>query len=136
MGGRDGGLDLDAKTGFSFRDRCENELGIPLEMPHPCVRLHPETGRPALFLNVTFTDHFEGWTRKESKPLLDALIQHASKEENVYRHKWRKGDLVCWDNRCTMHSGPPAKLFPEGAVRQMVRTTVIPEAEVRPFGPG
>ena len=100
---------------------------MSLEQVHPCVRAHPETGRPALFLNHNFTDRFEGWTRKESRPLMDALIQHASRDENVYRHKWKKGDVVCWDNRSVMHQGPPNHLFPPGVIRDMSRTTVIPE---------
>lgn len=66
--------------------------------------------------------------------MLEKISETATREENVYRHKWAKGDLVCWDNRCTMHKGPDAKLFPAGAERFLVRTTVIPHNEVRPFG--
>jgi len=110
----------------------ESELGMPLEQLHPVVRKHPETGRPAVYLDNANGDRFEGWTREESKPLLIQLVDIASREENVYRHKWKKGDLVCWDNRCTMHKGPPSVLFPKDAIRDMVRTTVIPRGEQRP----
>ena len=74
----------------------------------------------------------EGWTKKESSPLLKMLVDHATKEENVYRHRWKKGDLVCWDNRSVMHRGPPPDQFPAGVVRDLVRTTVIPTGEHRP----
>lgn len=128
---RPSGLDA---LGRSFEERSKAELGIPLETIHPCVRLHPETGQPTLFVNDNFTDRFEGWTRQESKPLIDGLLALATKDENVYRHKWRKGDLVCWDNRSAMHRGPPNHLFPPGVVRDMNRTTVIPEGEQCPQG--
>ena len=118
----------------SLLEHAPKELGMSLEQIHPCVCVHPETKRPTLFLNDNFTDRFEGWTRKESKPLFDALIEHASRDDNVYRHKWQKGDLVCWDNRSVMHRGPPNHLFPPGCVRDMTRTTVIPEGERRPQG--
>ena len=42
-------------------------------------------------------------TRAESRPLLDFLYEHSTSPDNVYRHMWRPGDLVMWDNRCTMH---------------------------------
>lgn len=128
--GKDGGA-----AALSDEERSQKELGMPLEQVHPCVRLHPETGRPALYINANFTDRFEGWTRQESKPLLEALVVHAAKEENIYRHKWKKNDLVCWDNRSVMHRGPPNHLFPPGVLRDLVRTTVTPEDESRPIGP-
>ena len=74
----------------------------------------------------------EGWTKEESKVVLRQLYEHATREENVYRHKWKKGDLVCWDNRCTMHKGPPTHLFPPKVMRDMVRTNVTPAVEIRP----
>ena len=103
-----------------------------MEQAHPCVRRHPESGRAALFVNGIFTKRFEGWTEDESTPLLRALVAHASRAENVYRHEWREGDVVCWDNRCTMHSGPESEKFPETAVREFLRTTVTPRTEERP----
>lgn len=109
---------------------------IPVEQLHPCVRQHPETGRLSLYTDGTGSSkRFEGWSREETKPVLQNLVDLATREDNVYRHKWKKGDLVCWDNRCTMHRGPDTRLFPPGGKRFMVRTTVIPHGEVRPFGP-
>ena len=74
------------------------------EAVHPLVRTHPETGRKALYIaqheNVV---GIEGWTRAESRPLLNYLYHHSTTPDNVYRHIWRRGDVVMWDNRCTMH---------------------------------
>jgi taurine dioxygenase len=70
---------------------------------HPVVRTHPATGRPALFVNPHFTTGFDGMTEEESRPLLDALYEIATRPENVYRHRWRPGDVVMWDNSCAMH---------------------------------
>ncbi len=70
---------------------------------HPVVCTHPLTGRPALFVNPHFTVQFEDMTEDESRPLLDTLYKSATRPENVYRHRWRVGDVVMWDNRCTMH---------------------------------
>jgi len=121
----------------SAGDPTEAELfKIPVEQLHPCVRQHPETNRLSLYIDGTGSSkRIEGWSREESKPFLQMFVDFATREDNVYHHKWTKGDLVCWDNRCTMHRGPDTKLFPKGAKRFMVRTTVIPHEEQRPFGP-
>ena len=76
---------------------------VPEMVSHPVVRTHPETGRKALYVNPYFTECFEGWTREESCLLIDWLTQQAIREENIYRHRWRKGDVLMWDNRCAMH---------------------------------
>jgi taurine dioxygenase len=72
---------------------------------HPIVRTHPETGRRALYIGHPgdTVPHFEDMTEAESRPLLDFLYQHASTPDNIYRHMWRPGDVVMWDNRCAMH---------------------------------
>jgi taurine dioxygenase len=76
---------------------------VPPPSEHPAVRTHPETGRKALYVNPYFTSHFKGMTVEESRPLLEYLYQRAARPENVYRHHWRQGDLLIWDNRCAMH---------------------------------
>lgn len=108
---------------------------IPDEQLHPCIRQHPETGKFSVFCDTASTKCFEGWTRKESMPILEKIVE-IGLENNVYRHKWAKGDVVCWDNRCTAHKGPDNAQFPKGAHRFMIRVTVIPEGELRPCGPG
>jgi taurine dioxygenase len=72
---------------------------------HPIVRTHPETGRRALYISrpVDTLTRFEGMTAAESLPLLNFLYQHSVQPDNVYRHHWQNGDVVMWDNRCTMH---------------------------------
>lgn len=70
---------------------------------HPVVRVHPETGRPNLFVNPGFTTHVVGLSRIESDALLSMLYAHATQPELVYRHRWQQGDVVIWDNRTTMH---------------------------------
>ncbi len=71
---------------------------------HPVVRTHPETGRRSLFVNGNYTKRFEGWTDDESAPLLQYLYTQASRPELTWRHRWRVGDLIIWDNRCTQHA--------------------------------
>lgn len=77
----------------------------PPGVEHPVVRTHPETGRKALYVNPWYTTHFVGWTVEESRPLLDYLAEIATRHENIYRHHWRVGDFLMWDNRSAMHYG-------------------------------
>ncbi|MCT9810625.1 TauD/TfdA family dioxygenase [Acidovorax sp. Be4] len=71
---------------------------------HPLVRTHPETGRKALYIgHADNVVGIEGMREAESRPLLNFLYQHSTQPDNIYRHMWRAGDVVMWDNRCTMH---------------------------------
>ncbi len=70
---------------------------------HPLVRPHPETGRPVLYVSPDFIRYVEGLSPPESAELLDRLIAHATQPRFVWKHHWRIGDLMMWDNRCTMH---------------------------------
>ena len=70
------------------------------------VRHHPESHRKALYLSA-HASHIVGWPVPEGRILLYDLTLHATRPEFVYSHKWRVGDLVIWDNRCTMHRGRP-----------------------------
>jgi taurine dioxygenase len=71
---------------------------------HPAVRVHPETGRRALYVNVAHTVGFEGMTREESAPLLEYLFRHQVRPEFTCRFHWRPGSLAFWDNRCAQHN--------------------------------
>jgi taurine dioxygenase len=71
---------------------------------HPVVRTHEETGRKGLYVNRLMTDHIVGMSRAESGELLDYLFQQAEKPEFIYSHRWSVGELVMWDNRCTLHA--------------------------------
>lgn len=70
---------------------------------HPVVRVHPETGVRTLYVNPTYTRWLDGVPADESEAVLRLLYGHATHERFVYRHRWQAGDLVLWDNRCTMH---------------------------------
>ena len=71
---------------------------------HPVVRTHPDTGAEALFVNDNYVTRIDGWTAEESRPLLEYLYGVVGRYENTYRHRWRSGDLVIWDNRSTQHA--------------------------------
>jgi taurine dioxygenase len=71
---------------------------------HPVVRVHPETGRRALYVNVAHTVRFEGMTEEESRPLLQYLFQHQVRPELTCRFRWRPRSLAMWDNRCAQHN--------------------------------
>lgn len=80
-----------------------HEGAIP-EFYHPVVRTHPDTGRKALFVGHPETcTNFENMTVAESRPLLDYLYAHSTQPDAIYRHMWKPGDVLIWDNRCTMH---------------------------------
>lgn len=70
---------------------------------HPVVGVHPGTGREFLNVNSVYTKHLEGWTPEESAPLLGLLYAQFERMELSYRHRWRVGDLLLWDNRCVQH---------------------------------
>lgn len=79
------------------------DIEVPAAETHPVVRRHPETGGRALYTNRFFTTNFTGMTAEESAPLLELIEAQATVPENVYRHCWQPGDILVWDNRCTMH---------------------------------
>jgi taurine dioxygenase len=82
------------------------ESDDPRDLPgaiHPIVRTHPETGRKALFLGRRFGSYIPPLPLEESEALLDELWAHATRDEFAWTQKWQVGDLIIWDNRCTMH---------------------------------
>lgn len=105
----------------------EQKAKVP-PVTQPCVRTHPETGRQALYLCYALVSHFEDMTPEESRPILKELTEFATQPAFTYRHAWRPGDLVFWDNRSAMHRACP---FDEkGSRRLMYRTTIKGD---RPF---
>ncbi|HVB67003.1 MAG TPA: TauD/TfdA family dioxygenase [Acetobacteraceae bacterium] len=76
---------------------------VPDQVVHPLVRTHPETGRRALYLNPIRIEAIEGMAEPDALALLDTLLAHATQPAFEYRHRWRQGDLVLWDNRCLLH---------------------------------
>jgi alpha-ketoglutarate-dependent 2,4-dichlorophenoxyacetate dioxygenase len=89
---------------------------------HPLVRQHPGSGRKALFI-ASHASHIVGWLREEGRALLDELLAFATEPRFVYGHKWRVGDLVIWDNRCTMHRA--SQFDSNDHMRELHRTTII-----------
>jgi alpha-ketoglutarate-dependent taurine dioxygenase len=80
----------------------QQALDVP-PVIHPVVRVHPRTGRRALFVNPGFTTHLVGMSRIESDHLLRLLYEHTAQPEFLVRHRWRAGDVLVWDNQATMH---------------------------------
>jgi alpha-ketoglutarate-dependent taurine dioxygenase len=71
---------------------------------HPIARVHPETGRTALFVSMGYTIGIEGLPEDEATGLLLELFTHQTRPEFVYRHRWTQGMLLLWDNRCVLHA--------------------------------
>ena len=94
-------------------------------MLHPLVCTHPETGRKCLYLGRRRNAYVEGLALAESEALLDEIWRYAERREFTWYNTWRVGDLVLWDNRCTMHRRDP---FDPGARRVMHRTQIKGEA--------
>jgi taurine dioxygenase len=88
---------------------------------HPIGRVHPETGRTALFVSPGYTIGIEGMAEDEAEALLMALFRHQAQERFVYRHRWSEGMLTLWDNRCLIHAATGGS---EGHRRLLHRITV------------
>jgi taurine dioxygenase len=96
---------------------------------HPLVCTHPETKRRVLYLGRRRNAYIAGLSLADSESLLDELWSHATGEELAWRHEWRVGDFVLWDNRCTMHRRDP---FDANSRRTMHRTQIKGETCPRP----
>jgi taurine dioxygenase len=96
---------------------------------HPAICRHPSSGREALYLGRRRNAYVEGLERAESEALLDELWAHVTRDEYCYKHRWRIGDVLIWDNRTTLHRRDP---FDAAARRLMHRTQV--RGKARPAG--
>jgi len=92
----------------------------------PIARVHPETGRTALYVSPGYTLGIEGWPEKESEDMMMFLFHHQTQPEFVYSHKWSADMLLLWDNRCLIHAATGGY---EGHRRLLHRITI---AERRP----
>lgn len=72
---------------------------------HPLIRVHPKDGRRALWVSTGTVKGIPGMESDEALKLIDELVDYVTQEQFVYRHKWQAGDLLMWDNRCTLHTG-------------------------------
>ncbi|MHA1109388.1 MAG: TauD/TfdA dioxygenase family protein, partial [Alphaproteobacteria bacterium] len=100
------------------------ETGHP-DVVHPVVRTHPETGQKALFVSPRHTLSIEDMAEDQSEDLLQELFAVQQRHEFLYVHKWRLGDVVVWDNRCTLHRACGGIKAP--GIRHLHRTTVTGE---------
>jgi taurine dioxygenase len=94
---------------------------------HPVMRTHPATGRKALYVNRLMTREIEGLPREESESILRKLFDHQEQPKFVYEHVWRPGDILMWDNRCTLHARTD---FSAGERRLLRRVTILGEKPV------
>ena len=94
---------------------------VPAAVRQPVVRTHPETGRKSLYVNSAFTTGIVGMPKDEASSLLKFLYQHATQPRFIYRHRWRIGDVVMFDNRSLMHF--VVLDYPAEMHRRMHRTT-------------
>lgn len=108
---------------IGFTDFSEEEREKMRPVRQRLVRTHPDTGRKSLYL-ASHAGEIVGWPTPEAMLLLNDLTNYATQREFVYRHQWRKGDLVIWDNRRTMHRARP---FPAHEPRDVRRTTLAGE---------
>ena len=108
--------------GFTeFNDDIRREMP---PVPQIMVRTHAGSGRKTLYL-ASHASHVIGWPVEEGRALINELIGFATQPQFVYQHRWRVGDMVMWDNRCTMHRGRP---YDEAKYRRVLhRTTVSDE---------
>ena len=93
---------------------------------HKLVHVHPTSNRRALYL-ASHASHIVGWPVQEGRNLLEELMEHATQPQFVFRHRWRVGDVVIWDNLATMHRATP---FEDTRHRRDMRRTTCREREV------
>lgn len=98
------------------------ELNPEVPTAHPAVCTHPQSGRKALFVTPYFAQDLQGEGLTDPDALLKKLTAHVVNKDFIYTHDWRKGDLVVWDNRCTMHR---REAFDPQARRVMKRTQIL-----------
>ncbi len=92
---------------------------------HPLVRIHPETGKRALYLAKEVVVRAAGLREEDSRKLIEQLEAFATQPRFVYAHRWRKGDLLIWDNRCTLH-----RMLSHGSDRTLYRIRVRGEEPI------
>src|SRR5947207_2064208 len=109
-----------SRAQLGFTELLFGEKDVLPPVPQRLVRTHPGSKRKTLYI-AAHASEIVGWPLPDGRLLLRELIEHATRREFVYRHAWREGDLVIWDNRCTMHRG---RHFDETRVRDLRRVTV------------
>jgi alpha-ketoglutarate-dependent 2,4-dichlorophenoxyacetate dioxygenase len=108
-----------SRAQLGFTELLFGEKDVLPPVPQRLVRTHPGSGRKTLYV-AAHASEIVGWPLPDGRLLMRELIEHATRRDFVYRHEWREGDLVIWDNRCTMHRG---RHFDEREVRDLRRVT-------------
>lgn len=106
----------------------DNSAGAGTGASHPIVWTHPDTGCNVLFLGSRGNTSVEGLSRSDSEELLDLLWSHIMQWRFIWRHQWRPGDVLMWDNRCTLHA---RQAFDPGSRRLLHRTQVHGQSRPR-----
>ena len=113
-----------SRGALGFSELSDEERVMFKPVRQRLVRRHPVTGRKSLYLS-SHIGGIVGWPLPEARAFIRDLVEHATQPQFVYVHKWRRHDLVMWDNRQTMHR---VRRFDETKVRDMHRTTVAGDA--------
>jgi alpha-ketoglutarate-dependent taurine dioxygenase len=116
---------------LGFKETYDGAYGYDVADPplRPLVKVHPVTGRPALYIG-RHAHAIPGLTADASDRLLAELLEGACRPPRVYQHRWRPGDVAVWDNRCVLHR---ARAYDYGAPRIMKHTRIAGEAtEIAP----
>jgi alpha-ketoglutarate-dependent sulfate ester dioxygenase len=108
------------------------EITDHLVAHHPVVRVHPETGERALYVNPIFTSHILDVSQRESEVLLDLFFDHLVRPEHLVRFRWEPGSVAFWDNRTTAHLGP--RDVDDSIPRVLHRVTLIGDVPAGPDG--
>jgi len=95
---------IESRARLGFTDFSEAERRLMPPVPQVLVRTIPQSGRTSLYLSSHAT-RVQGMPDAEGRALIDGLVAHATQRQFVYTHRWRVGDLVMWDDRCTLHRG-------------------------------
>jgi len=107
-----------------YADFSEEERAALPPVAQALVRMHPGSGRTTLYL-ASHASHIIGWPMRQGRALLAELIAFATQSRFVYRHRWRAGDLVVWDNRCTLHRARP---YDDTRYRRDMRRTTVEDS--------
>ena len=114
---------MHSRATIGFTDFTPEEHAALPPVPQVLVRTHPGSKRKSLYL-ASHAHEIAGLSVPEARMILLDLMEHATQRKYVYTHDWRPGDVVMWDNRCTMHRG---RWHDPDEVRDMRRTTVSDE---------
>jgi taurine dioxygenase len=128
---------LEARHVYQSRHSARKLLGLPEEkrksmaasVVHPLVRTHPQTGRKAIYINPIRIEEIVGMEEVDALRLLDELLAHSTRPEFEYRHRWKPGDVMIWDNRCLMHKANGD--YPVEEVRYLYRLMLKDDAAIR-----